>query len=204
VVLFGVSESELQSVVLQVEAAYRSVGLHINVKKSVPPTKNTVKVLGVSINGGLQRIFVSTADSVSLVYRTINILDGEFVTSHALSRLCGHWCWYFLVRRQFLSILNQCYRFIAIFNTCLDVKRIWSTIHRELLLCCMVVPLLQLDLSTQLCDRFLCTDASSTGYGVVSNNSNNMNDELKSILYKLSSTDFRQFFRQVLAVKSKI
>jgi hypothetical protein len=130
---------------------------------------------------------VSAADSVSLVQRTVAILDAGVVTSHALSRLCGHWCWYFLVRRPFLSILRECYRFIAIFNTNLDVKVIWSSIRRELLMCCCIVPLLQIDFGCNLCSRFVATDASSTGFGVVANSSNGVSSELESVLYKLSS-----------------
>lgn len=160
----------MNELVNKVKISYESVGLKINVKKCVSPTMELVKVIGVSICGRTQRISVATSDLVSLIYRTITLLDQLECTSHQLSIIVGHWTWYLLLKRSMLSILRCTYRFITIFSNTDETKLIWTSIRRELLLVSSLAPLIQVEMNIKLCNRVIATDASMYGYGVMSNN----------------------------------
>ena len=172
---------------LNVQAAYNSVGIKINVKKSIEPTMNDVKVIGIQLNGSQQRMFIDGNDILSLINRTIMLLDVGQCTGHEMSVLVGHWCWYLLVNRPMLSILNQVYRFIQVFKSTSEVKIIWPTVHRELPTICGISAVLQIDLSTVVSSRVVATDASMYGYGVVANRSSDYNIEVENCLNQLAS-----------------
>ena len=185
-VLIGYDRNVLEQQIAAIKHAYAAVGLKLNIKKSIAPTQHTIKIIGVSINGSTQRIFVDGIDIISLVSRTVVLLQAGECTSHAMSVLVGHWCWFLLLKRPLLSIMNQCYRFIQTFLKNVDLKYIWSSVHRELLMCCTLASNIQLDLSTQVIDRVVATDASMNGFGMVTNRTNEMDDQLYDKLVQLA------------------
>jgi hypothetical protein len=184
--LMSYNRTELQLLVERVLAAYAAVGIKVNVKKSVEPTCDDVKVIGVQMNGSKQRIFIDGADIVSLIGRTQFILNVGQCTGHCMSVLIGHWCWYLLLNRPLLSILNECYRFIQVFGTNVDNKYIWSSMKNELLMVCCLSPLLQLDLSTEVSQRIIASDASMSGYGVVTNRTSSGTIDIEHCLHQLA------------------
>ncbi len=185
--IIGYDYQMVQSMLVQVQVAYKSVGIKINVKKSIQPTMSDVKVIGVQLNGYHQRMFIDGTDIVTLIHRTMILLDAGQCTGHEMSVLVGHWCWYLLVNRPLLSALNQVYKFIQVFKATIEVKTIWSCVHRELLTVCGVSAMLQIDLSTVVSTRVLATDASMFGYGIVANRSTVYNSEVQNCLNRLSA-----------------
>ena len=130
---------------------------------------DVVKCIGVSVHGANQRIFVHSNDMISLVNRTVALIKCGECTAHCMSILVGHWCWYLLLKRPLLSLLQRSYRFIQTFGRDPAIKSIWTTIQRELLLICCLSPLLQIDLNSIVSPRVIATDASMSGFGVMSN-----------------------------------
>jgi hypothetical protein len=168
----GVLGYDVQVVTSELErmkSAYAAVGLKVNQKKSIAPSMDPVSVIGVTVCGRQQRIFVSPAKLIPLLDRTLVLLTVGSCTGHAMSVLIGHWCWYLLLNRKLLSVLQQVYRFIQIFQRCVDVKVIWPTVRTELVLLCNLAPLIQIELNSGVASRIIATDASGTGYGVVVN-----------------------------------
>jgi hypothetical protein len=106
-------------------------------------------------------------------------------TSNELSILVGHWVWFLLLKRPILSILQRTYKFIQQFRYENSLKSIWESIRRELICICCLGSLLSIDLNIQTCDRVVCTDASMTGFGVMSNSRSTMTSEVNSSLIQL-------------------
>jgi len=57
---------------------------------------------------------------------------------------------------------------------------------RELILLCAIAPMIQLKLNVQVTDRVIATDASMSGFGVVSNRVSGMDDQLYHNLVQLA------------------
>jgi hypothetical protein len=167
--IFGYDQQKLIDLMIQIENAYRGVGLNINIKKCVQPTVEPVKVLGIMIHGRRQRMPIAGDDIVALQYRTLKLINVGECTSNELSILVGHWVWFLLLKRPILSILQRTYKFIQQFRYENSLKSIWESIRRELICICCLGSLLSIDLNIQTCDRVVCTDASMTGFGVMSN-----------------------------------
>jgi hypothetical protein len=184
--VLGYDEHELDLLICRIKCAYGSVGLKVNVKKSISPTLEPVKVIGITMCGRQQRIFVDSHELSSLVYRTVQLIGVGECTSHEMSIIIGHWCWYMLIKRPLFSILKTVYRFIEIFKYDGRIKQIWSTVKRELLLICCLCPLIQMDLNVCVLNRVVCTDASMSGFGVMSNR-NVDTIELQACLNQLSA-----------------
>jgi hypothetical protein len=187
-VIVGYDFTTVKSLVERVRSAYEAVGMKVNVKKSVPPSQLDVKVIGVQLNGLQQRMFVDGLDLISLISRTRLLLNAGTCTGNEMSIMIGHWCWYLLINRPLLSILNNCYKFIQVFKSYTHVKKaLWSSVQRELALLCCLAPLLQMDLSTVVSNRVVATDASMTGYGVMSNRMSEQNSQVDGWLNQLCS-----------------
>ena len=185
--ILAYNEQVMNELVEKVKLAYASVGLKINTKKCVSTTMELVKVIGITIIGRQQRIIVATDDLlVSLVHRTITLLDQLECTSNQLAILVGHWTWYILLKRSMLSILQRTYRFIQQFRHTAEVKVIWNSIKRELLLLCSLAPLIQVEMNIKVCSRIIATDASMSGYGIMSNNQYASSSQLTEQIFTLA------------------
>ena len=185
-VIMGYDEREILALLERVQCAYDGVGLKVNVKKSVAPTMDAVSVLGVTVNGRQQRMFVCPVNLLALIERTLIMLKIGECTGHALSVLIGHWCWYLLLNRKLLSVLQRTYRFVQTFITCVDMKVIWSTVRSELVLLCCLAPLLQIRINSGVASRIIATDASMIGYGVMANRIDQQYSSLESSLVRLA------------------
>jgi hypothetical protein len=123
---------------------------------------------------------------IPLLDRTLVMLTVGECTGNAMAVLIGHWCWYLLLNRKLLAVLQRVYRFIQTFQRCVDPKVIWPTVRTELILLCNLAPLIQIVLNSGVASRIIATDASSTGYGVVANRVDEQFQAVESKLIELA------------------
>ena len=186
--VIGYDSAHVNSLIDRVIAAYGRVGMHINVKKSIAPTINSVKVLGVTMIGRTQRLCVETEAIVSLMEQTLSLVSIGECTGRQLAVLIGTWVWYLLLRRSCLSVLRESYRFVQLFMKDPTTKQMWSAVKKELQILCCLVPSLYVDLGSSICERVIITDASCSGFGVVSNRSTvNSSREVHAAMVQLAA-----------------
>jgi hypothetical protein len=142
-------------------AAYVKYGLLSNKKKTVEPTTDPVTVIGVEVHGAASTVGVNVHSLLKLIETTLLFCKLPRVTGHQLSILIGHWTWNIIIRRPMLSILRHVYRFINIAKQ--QSFYLWKSVRNELLLLCMLAPLIQVNLNDHYCQSVIASDASCTG-----------------------------------------
>ena len=95
------------------------------------------------------------------------LLKGGRASGADMERLLGHMCFTSLIRRESLSILKYCYRFVTVFKGSREAKTLWSSVKRELDLWDSLAPLLWLDSTSPPSPDVVMVDASPWGLGAV-------------------------------------
>lgn len=152
-------------------AAYARVGLIVKMSKVITPTSlrhSSVELLGMLFScdsAGRFYVAVSPSKVLALIHTTLHVLSLGQATGHDIARLVGSWSWAILLRRPAFAVFQHVYRFALVAH-----KRrfaIWPSVRQELLAIVCMAPLLRAPLSAPFATRFLASDASSTGGGVV-------------------------------------
>lgn len=164
--LFSLSRALATEQFRRVLTAYRAAGFIVKDSKVVPPTSQTIKIIGFDVCGSDASIQPAADSSSSLVAATLSVLRAGTVTGAGLAHLVGRWTWCLLLRRPALALLQNVYRFIAVARG----RRftVWPTVRRELLQLLGVLPLLRASLDAPLFHRTVASDASELAAGVVS------------------------------------
>jgi hypothetical protein len=168
VILVGPHEDELLASQDEYAAAVGREHLLLKPSKRVRPTKNPVDCLGLCVDGVEHTIGLSPDKGRALINETYALLATGACTGTEMAALVGSWTWACLVARPSLSAMSAVYRFIESAGT----RRwpIWSSCVTELRTLVGLMPLLFAKLSTPWFPRTICTDASTTGQGVVASN----------------------------------
>ena len=92
------------------------------------------------------------------------ICSRSVVSGEQLRKLVGHCTWLALLRRESLSIFNECYAFIERFSA--SAAPLWPSAANELRHFGSVMPLLVVDFGAGWSDTVYASDSSHLGYGV--------------------------------------
>lgn len=134
-------------------------------KKTVTATADGVECIGIHVDGRERSMALSADRMDALRTSTAALLHVGECTGMQLARVVGQWTWAALVRRCSLSVLSSVYRFIERAGHrrwCL-----WPSVRDELSVMMGIAPLLRAELDTPDASLTIATDASSTGFGVV-------------------------------------
>jgi len=147
-------------------AAYAAAGFVVKPSKVVPPTTQTVKIIGFDVGGPDALVCLPPASALALLRDTLAVLTRGTCTGRSLAHLIGRWTWCMLLRRPSLAALQRVYRFIEV----ADRRRfaLWPSVRRELWQLLGLAPLLQMRLGAEVHHRVLASDASTLAAGVVS------------------------------------
>lgn len=174
--LISTSWRKINALHHRIIAAYESVGLPVKLSKVVPPTslrEQSVELLGVLFRwertapGSDGQFVVSVAPSkvLALMKATISVLQRGRATGLEVAALVGSWAWALLLRRPAFAVFQHVFRFSLVAGQ----RRfdLWPSVKTELVRVLSLAPLLRASLSAPACTRFIASDASSTGGGVV-------------------------------------
>ena len=112
--------------------------------RQVRPKKERVWRIRLAIRGLLRRGRVSSAD---------------------MERLLGHMCFVSLIRRESLSVLDSCYKFVVKTRHVKREMPIWDSVANELRLWDGLAPLLWARFDAPACPTVVMVDASGWGLG---------------------------------------
>src|SRR5579872_1183961 len=140
-------------------------GLVVKQSKVVRPSCDGVECIGFVVDGRHHTVGVAPSKLARLCADTSAVLARGRCTGHELAMLVGRWTWSMLANRPSLSCFNAVYRYI-------DCARdrdftLWGSVRLELLTAVGLVPLLYADLGAAHFPQVIATDASSSGFGVV-------------------------------------
>jgi hypothetical protein len=128
-----------------------------------------VELLGVLFHwDSLSREFivsVAPPKVMALIKATVHVLTVGAATGTEIASLVGSWAWSLLLRRPAFVTLQHVYRFSLVPHRRRFV--VWPSVQKELLRLMCMAPLLRTSLTAGFCTRFVASDASSTGGGVV-------------------------------------
>jgi hypothetical protein len=192
--LFSLSRAAATELLRRVLAAYERAGLVVKQPKVVWPTPDSVVVLGFEVQGGVGSLRPS-ADLLRAIARASHAaLGATCVSGTQLSVLLGHWTWVLLLRRPALSVLQHCYRYIAVAGW--RPFSLWPSVRHELRSLLCLLPLLRADLTAGVFHRVLASDASAVAGGVTSTP---CSPELDCALLPLASARRSTLLQTVLA-----
>ena len=133
--------------------------------KTTRPSADGVVCLGMEVHGRLLIVGPEPQKVDLLVKRTRTLLHQGKCSGLLMSKIVGHWSWYFLARRATFAVFNNVYRYIETAGA--KVFDIWPTVAAELRVACDLAPLLFTSIRSTWFPRTVATDASSHGMGVV-------------------------------------
>jgi hypothetical protein len=133
--------------------------------KTTRPSADGVDCIGMEVHGRDMTVGPEPQKVDRLVRRTRMLLHQGRSSGLLLSKIVGHWSWYFLARRAAFAVFNNVYRYIEVAGA--KVFDIWPTVANELNIACDLAPLLFSSMSADWFPRTVASDASSHGMGVV-------------------------------------
>lgn len=139
-------------------------GFVVKRSKVVAPSPDGVDCVGLEVHGRDHTVGLSIQKLVGLCDDTIALLRRHSCTGDELARLMGRWTWACLARRPTYAVFNSVYRFIQCARH--RMFSIWSTVRKELRTIVGLVPLLFSSISDDTFHSVICSDASSTGFGM--------------------------------------
>jgi hypothetical protein len=144
--------------------ALDSAGLSCKASKCVPPTKGTVKLLGLQVEGATATMGPAPQELRELVLLTEQILQQDKASGRQLEKIVGKWSWFLLCNRLGFSVFSAVYGFIKSAGD--NVKQFWPSVQKDLLLVCGFAPLLSVKWSQDWSGEVSAFDASLKGQGV--------------------------------------
>lgn len=148
--------------------AMRKVGHMNKASKSIAPTCDGIDVIGVFFHGRDHSVGFHPTKLQLLIDRTRQLIHAGECSGKDLQRILGTWTWAFLVCRPAFAIFSAVYRFVETAGHL--TFQLWPSVRVELEIAIGVAPLLVANLSAPWSKLVFCSDASSTGYGVVAAN----------------------------------
>lgn len=133
--------------------------------KTTRPSADGVVCIGMEIHGHDLTVGPEPQKVAQLAARTRMLLRQGRCSGLLMSKIVGHWSWYFLARRAAFAVFNNVYRYIEVAGA--KVFDIWPTVAKELNVACDLAPLLFSSMAAGWFPKTVATDASSHGMGVV-------------------------------------
>jgi len=91
---------------------------------------------------------------------TLYLVARQNGSAREVARLVGHWVWFCMVARSYLSIFNAVYGFMTKYSECAGRSvPLWDSVLSELASIAAMAPLLESDLSAEWVDEIACVDA---------------------------------------------
>ena len=149
------------AIMAAVHSAYQSAGLPRHPDKGFL-LESLASFWGIELDGRKGTVNGNPARVVPLVMLTQRVAELGICTVGLLQALLGSWVSSMLLSRRTLSILDSCYRAVAGRNKP-DVIRLSPSAVEELLLCCILAPLMFANLRQCFDTRLYASDASSWG-----------------------------------------
>ena len=140
-----------------------SVGLPGKHSKHVPVSSQPLDLLGLIVSSDF--VGVCPGKLERLIKSTQLLLRAGSCTGLELLSLVSSWTWALLVRRLSLSVFNAVYKFV---HAASGSVKLWRSVRRELRCVIGLVPVLFTSWAIPYASRALASDASLTGFGVVS------------------------------------
>lgn len=163
--LLGTSETDVQQQYELCLAAYTAAGLLAKREKCTAATTEPTEVLGITVDGYRQQMYVAPTKMRKLLGQTVYMLSKTHCTGQELARLLGHWTWAIMLRRPAFAMLRLTYIYI---NTYKHINhQLWPCVRDELLALIGIAPMLYANIAAPISSFLPATDASMTGYGVV-------------------------------------
>lgn len=123
--------------------------------------------IGMSLDEG-SKVLRAEATKIALVCRaTEAYARRQLGSAETLEVLLGSWAWIMLVSRVGYSVFSVSYAFVHRFRG-KGLQQIWPVVRQELLAAAAIGPLLYVRLDLPWMLVAMMTDATDTGYGVVS------------------------------------
>jgi len=158
----GPDDAEAELAMDIYDAHMTAVGLPGKPSKRVKMTEQPVELLGLTVSAGA--VGVAPVKLELLVARTASLLSIGSCSGLELLSLVSSWTWALLVRRQSLAVFGSVYRFVQV---AVAPTKLWASVRRELDCVMGLVPVLGSSWNLPFDERVLASDASTTGFGVV-------------------------------------
>jgi hypothetical protein len=147
--------------------AYSSVGWRTNTKKLVPMSYRA-NVLGVAADGMSHTFSPRPEKLAQAISITRFFVRYGHISGRGMQCLLGLWCWFMLLRRPLLSVLNAAYAFGRKYDKIQTSRKLWRTARAELDLLVRLSPLMIASTKRPWWRKVLCSDASPFGAGIMS------------------------------------
>jgi len=163
-IFIGHDEEDVRSRQEEYKAALQH-DLPFKPSKTIAPSADGVECLGLLIDGSRHTVGVSAPKLQLLIHHTNSLLSHRHCTGDQMAQIVGRWVWAILIRRPALAVFSAVYRFIECAGR--RVFTIWPSVARELSIVIGLAPLLYASLDSSWFSHVVCSDASTSGLGVV-------------------------------------
>jgi hypothetical protein len=162
--MLGSCPHALNKVYQDCASAYKRAGFPVKQSKCVPPTSDTVTMIGVAVHG-TGRVAPTPERVKELLAITHQVIMAGCCTGRRMAAIVGSWTWVMLLRRFTLCIFRQVYRFTA----CAGDKEytLWPSVVAELATVMGIAPMLRSQATCVFFPHVVATDASLAGAGMV-------------------------------------
>ena len=154
-----------------VQRTYGSVasryGFLLKPSKTVAATRR-VDLLGVTVDGERRVLEAGPERTIAAIRLATRACSSSTMTYQELAAIVGRFNWLFLIRRPLLSVFNNVYRWLSRYADRPGPHPLWDCCRRELSCAAGLVTCAFADLSLPVADTVIATDASGSGFGVVS------------------------------------
>lgn len=163
-VVYGTDREAVQRVLDAYVKAVTAAGFVVKSSKTVAPTTDGVKCIGITVNGKDHTAGVDVDSLCDLIEETRSMLALGRASGLEMSRVVGSWTWAMLVQRPSLSLFSSVYQFIQRCGE--STAPITEGVRRELNDVCAIAPILTASLSGPTLPQLIATDSSEGMYGV--------------------------------------
>ena len=157
--IFGLSKELVNQHRCQISTKLKDIGLSVHEEEDASTSGEFV---GLELRNNRISIKVKRIWRIRLALQ--QILARGFISGAGLEIIIGHITWILMVRREALSILNECYTFIRHHRS--SIISLPPGVRRELWQISSLLPLFHSDLGAGWSGDIIASDASPAGLGV--------------------------------------